>query len=382
MPRALGCSILGGVFACSEVEPVVAPFADIDVTNSESCLREGCFDNDPCTEDRCLETGQCVFVPNDPENACLEDAHCDLGTECVIGRCELNECGLKRCRFEETSDCRPCFPGLGGSCFDGDPCTRGFCDERAGRCRFEQLECDPRCSAQAAMAEVGSAPLEAGIERAFVGPVNAFERTCSTGCRCEVPSYLMAGTASGLRLLDPLTGVPMTCRLDVCGDEPILDCAPFYKSRDIVVFGETVDLDPAAPARTPDALRIHTSCPAMWNSGSFGGSWRATLQRGPSHEGETLPDLGFGEATMRLIGFAVPNIDAGFEAHECQGCDSLGLTSITVEIQREDEGFAATFHWSNGTAKGSLRPIEGALVANLVTSDGAPFGRLLLQHGP
>ncbi|HRE90304.1 MAG TPA: hypothetical protein PK095_14315 [Myxococcota bacterium] len=390
MSRALVFSALVGVLACSDVNPGVPVPADIEVTSSESCLREGCFDNDPCTEDQCLATGQCVFVPNDPENACIEDHHCDLGTECVIGRCEVNECGLRRCSFEEVADCRACGPAFGEACSDRDPCTLNFCDASAGRCDFERLECDARCSTQAAMAAEGAGPLEAGVQRAFIGPVTAFEKTCPTGCRCEVPSYLLAGTPSGLRLLDPTSGVPMTCRLDACGDEPILDCAPFYKSREIVVFGETVDLEPGPPARSgaplvhiPDALRIHTSCPAVRNIGSFGGSWRATLQRGPSHEGDTLPDLGFGEATMRLIGFAAPTIDgARFEAHDCEACDSLGLFDVTLEIQRENEGYAATFHWSNGKAIGSLRPIEGALVANLETAAGSPFGRLLLAHGP
>src|SRR5690606_35650642 len=122
--RALALSCLLVFSGCPHIESTDLLLVDVDaeVDLANSCFSNGCFDNDPCTEDRCLETGLCLFVPSEPENACRLDFHCDTGTQCVVGRCEVTDCGLKRCLFEQVPECRPCGPMFGG-CFDGDPCT-------------------------------------------------------------------------------------------------------------------------------------------------------------------------------------------------------------------------------------------------------------------
>ncbi|HRE90305.1 MAG TPA: hypothetical protein PK095_14320, partial [Myxococcota bacterium] len=325
MTRALALSWLLVASGCPDIESTDTPDVDVDVAVDPdlegSCFMSGCFDNDPCTEDRCQQSGVCLFVPNEPENACLQDSHCDTGTQCLIGRCEVNDCGLKRCNFEQVPECRPCGPMFGG-CFDGDPCTPDVCDEARALCepRPAALECDSRCSAANALTSAEVQWMGPGFDGSFVGRLHVATPTCESGCECDVPLSLKDWDSFAPVLVDAQTGQPMTCRLNACGAAPAFDCGARALGREVVVFGTTIRLkadkdaagapaeDAAAPPRgDADAIEVSAMCPSTRAilDGGDGGRWRATLER----EGLTATAL-FEPA---------PNLGLSFVAIECDG---------------------------------------------------------------
>jgi hypothetical protein len=387
--RALALSCILAVSGCPDIESTDTPFVGVDVDVAVepdlegSCFMSGCFDNDPCTEDRCLETGVCLFVANEPENACLEDFHCDTGTQCVIGRCQVNDCGLKRCSFEQVPDCRPCGPMFGG-CFDGDPCTPDVCDEAKALCEPKPaaLECESRCSALNALTAAEVQWMGPDFEAAFVGRLQASSVSCESGCECDVPLSLRDWDTFAPVLIDPATGQPMTCRLDACGAQPVYDCGKHILGREVIVHGITKRLDtekdaaqaPAEDAGAPprgdaDALLVNTMCPSTRVfSGGGDGRWRATLER----EGVTVTAL-FDSS---------PSVAPLLTAIECDGCEALGLEGLSVLITPEGESLWTTLSWATGSAQAFLYPTEGALVSELLEADGSVFGRLALEHAP
>lgn len=385
MTRALALSCLLVVSGCPDIESTNTPLVDVDaeVDLANSCFSNGCFDNDPCTEDRCLETGLCLFVPNEPENACLQDFHCDTGTQCVVGRCEVNDCGLKRCRFEQVPECRPCGPMFGG-CFDGDPCTPDVCDEVKAICepRPAALECESRCSALNAVTVAEIQWMGAGFETTFVGRLHVETADCETGCECEVPLRLKDWDSFAPILVDPTTEQPLTCLLNACGNEPVIDCGDKVLGREVTVFGRTMLLggdkdaagapaqDAAEPPRSEvDALVAATMCPSTRVfSGGGDGRWSATLER----EGITVTAL-FDSS---------PSVAPFLAAIECDGCEALGLEGMTLLITPEGDNLWASLSWSAESAQAFLYPIEGALVSELLAPDGSVFGRLALEHAP
>lgn len=69
----------------------------------------GCYDGNPCTDDICLELGNCVYRYN--------TASCDDGNACTAG--DYCSTGV-------------CIPGMAISCDDGDGCTIDNCDPKGG----------------------------------------------------------------------------------------------------------------------------------------------------------------------------------------------------------------------------------------------------------
>lgn len=385
MTRALALSCLLVASGCPDIEGTDTPLADADaeVDLENSCFVNGCFDNDPCTDDRCLETGLCLFVPSEPENACQQDFHCDLGNPCVVGRCAVNGCGLSRCTFEHLPECRPCGPMFGG-CFDGDPCTPDVCDEAKALCEPKPaaLECESRCGAQNAVTVAEVQWMGPDFEASFVGRLHVATPTCESGCECQVPLSLKDWDSFAPVLVDPMTEQPMTCQLNACGAAPVIDCGERTLGREVIVFGRTMRLaaekdaagvpaqDAAEPPRgDADALRVATMCPStrvFFQGGD--GRWLATLER----EG----------ATVTAIFDPGQSVASFLTATECDGCEEAGLEGLTLLITPESDNLWAQLNWSTGAAHAFLYPIPGALVSELLASDGSVFGRLVLEHAP
>lgn len=373
-------------FACSEQDS--PPIAGFDTADG-GCFMTGCFDNDPCTDDLCLESGECLFVPMDAGNACLDDRHCDTGTgnACEIGRCMVNACNLKRCTFELVPDCRPCGTFF-GTCDGGDPCNTSICDEVSMTCgpssRF--AECDSRCSRTA------RDPHEAltfwpGFEGPFAGTITPAALTCERDCECEV-AMLLANDSStdGPRLVTAETHVPLTCRISTCDGPQTVDCGDFVHGRQYIVYGQTLNLgtakdrapappgsaDTAEPFQQSDTLSVMVACPLLSSMlpSSFG-SWLATLE----YQGQVAA-LDFDSG---------PNISSHAFAVDCQGCEAMpleGLERAALLITAEWPRVRILLSWDSGYAEGDLYPNAMKLVSELKTPDDVPFGHLTLEPVP
>jgi hypothetical protein len=136
----------------------------VDVCSGGSCLGAelACSDNNPCTDDTCLDGQGCVYLANDAtctdNNACsLQDA-CKAGS-CVAGQtldcndnnpCTADVCDIAAgcthtvmqgdcsdgdaCTASDTCDLGECV-GVTVPCDDGNPCTTDSCSARAG-CQY------------------------------------------------------------------------------------------------------------------------------------------------------------------------------------------------------------------------------------------------------
>ncbi|MBI5222038.1 MAG: hypothetical protein HY980_00895 [Candidatus Magasanikbacteria bacterium] len=117
-------------------EPNSNPCNDSDAcTNDDVCVQgkcEGkaadCDDSDLCTKDSCAD-GKCVHA-NTCE--CVDKSECDDGNKCTTDSCKGN-----KCQYEKVT------------CNDSDVCTKDFCDATEGcvyvpitGCCHEEVECD------------------------------------------------------------------------------------------------------------------------------------------------------------------------------------------------------------------------------------------------
>ena len=103
------------------------------------CVCGACDDDNPCTDDSCLEDGSCTFVAN--AFPCDDDDACTVGDECSEGACvpeapvDCNDdvdCTLDGCQPESGCQSQP----LDAACNDGDPCTLDSCHATEG-CQHE-----------------------------------------------------------------------------------------------------------------------------------------------------------------------------------------------------------------------------------------------------
>lgn len=385
MPRALIVTLgLSLLMACPETSDSGDGFSDADADFENTCFALGCFDEDPCTEDRCMDTGLCVFVPMEPENACLQDSHCDLGNPCVIGRCEVNGCDLQRCTFEHVPNCIPCGP-MFGSCFDSNPCTPDVCDEATSMCQPKEpeLECDSRCSPNSAMSANEAMWFGVGFEGSFIGTLTTHEESCEVGCECDVKAHLVDFTVPGPMLIDDETGLPLTCRLSTCGATRTVDCGSYVHGREYVVWGLTMlagsekdaagaprAIDVSPPPDQPDALRVKAMCPSgRFTEAGIMGPLRGTLVSGDD---------------TAVLHFVPTGFEAGttYAMADCEGCDHLPFQTATLQLTPESDSLRATLFWSDGNAQALLYPTEAGYVADLLTQDGTVFGHITLDPAP
>jgi hypothetical protein len=104
--------------------------------NDDTCLvPEGipCSDDDnPCTDDVCLDGG-CAheFIPGC--EVCLEDSDCDDANPCTV-----DSCAVEGCTNESISGCVACATDI--ECDDGNACTTDRCD-RDNLCVYSDAEC-------------------------------------------------------------------------------------------------------------------------------------------------------------------------------------------------------------------------------------------------
>jgi len=169
-----------------------------DVCEGGGCVGESkaCEDSNPCTDDLCDPSGECVFTPNeaacddldecttvdlcqggvcvglDDKCSCTKKADC-LAFEdgdpcngtltCFNGKCQAEPGTEVQCDPSQNTDClaNKCAPGSGtcqlvpvnqgNPCFDGDPCTDdetctdGQCKATGGGCSCvagQQLKCN------------------------------------------------------------------------------------------------------------------------------------------------------------------------------------------------------------------------------------------------
>ena len=111
----------------------------------------GCDDGDPCTDDVCLVSGNCIYVPMPDGAKCQPDGDwkCEGGLCSCTSTCGVKECGPDNCG----GTCGDCNDGVvctqdlcklddgtcthladDESCNDGDSCTMDHCDAKAGGC--------------------------------------------------------------------------------------------------------------------------------------------------------------------------------------------------------------------------------------------------------
>jgi hypothetical protein len=136
-------------------------------TGVPACVGGYCFDDDPCTIDRCDATvGGCVFEPRPNCGGCTQDADCDDHVVCndvdwcrTCAGCWLHEWNCcasgPKCKAKSTLNGVPCndfdrcesagtcedgtcqcTPRDCATCNDGDPCTNDECDSEADTCAF------------------------------------------------------------------------------------------------------------------------------------------------------------------------------------------------------------------------------------------------------
>ena len=166
-----------------------------------------CGDDNPCTNDSCLD-GSCEFVfnadPCDDGNACTKDDHCKNGlcaflegTTCDDGSvCTTDACNPEtgECEFLAFVDGSPCDDGE--VCNVGETCLAGVCQGGfEPNCDDEQLCTDDTCD-----------------------PLTGFclntpnEEPCDDDSECTSEDVCAGGTCSG--------GIPTDCSDgDVCTDD-------------------------------------------------------------------------------------------------------------------------------------------------------------------
>lgn len=377
-PAALLLAFTG---ACTDPAPSLIGEAD----TAGGCFVSGCFDDDPCTDDQCLPSGQCIFVRMDAANACLTDLHCDLGNPCVTGRCVENKCGDLRCSFEEAPGCRPCG-GNFGECFDGNVCTPDVCDVETGRCQQEGAPqgCDARCPVGGATPIFEAQWFGTGFTGGFIGRLEVSTTSCDSGCECDAPAVLMGDAGASLSLFRSETLERWTCRLSTCGGTMAVDCGELALSREYVAWGFTMSMntggkdaaapfpgDAGAPPQPADSLAAEVLCPSTrLLDRALIGPWSATLERagGIAHF-DLMVDAAGG--SVRFIGI------------ECDGCDAVGLDAreLTLDVTVGDP-VSAIFRTSAGGAQGSLYAGPFMLSGDLFGADGVTFGRLSLEPVP
>ncbi len=112
------------------------------------CCGVNCNDNDPCTNDACVN-GECEYTP---VPCCGID--CDDGDPCTLDRCENGSC---RYSPKVCNDYNPCTNDSCGpagcqftpkNCSDQNPCTLDHCNQATGECWSEyngspdDIDCD------------------------------------------------------------------------------------------------------------------------------------------------------------------------------------------------------------------------------------------------
>ncbi len=349
---------------------------------SGTCFETGCFDGDDCTEDRCQSDGTCLFVANNPENACLEDFHCKQGP-CLTGTCETDFCGNLRCNFDDVGFCMPC-DSVVSPCNDGDPCTRDACDVPKGMCTFDAADprCLPWCSSSNALSVADAQWVGEGFFGSFRGRIVPFLSTCETGCECDQPMAIADGGVT-LRLLSIDEASPLTCRVSTCG-ETLFDCAPYASGRHYFALGTTLVVDttgkdaqaPGAPAEPPrlaaNAMRVESLCPSVSiEEDALFGLWRAHLEQ----DGVVAA---FDLAISR-IDHSPTEIEIVGNIESCEGCEAFGVTVGPVRIDPMEPGLGVRLQLARGIADGRLFGGEGAFVGELRTEDGRLFGTLSLE---
>lgn len=182
---------------------------------AQSPCAQPCVDRDPCTDDHCdTQTGECLFVPRNPELACLYDWHCQAADACSVARCGLDSCDLQRCVQDAISGCRLCQRRE--QCDDGDPTTIDRCD--GGRCASHTSDAfEPRC-----FSSDGLAPDEVQLEGRVFAPACA--------CPCDGPPLLVNSERQlTLAFSEPDAGCTVGC--------DALRCEPLQAGEAYVVWG-------------------------------------------------------------------------------------------------------------------------------------------------
>lgn len=375
-----------GVLAvgCGQAEPVV------EIDTRLPCFESHCIDHDFCTEDRCLPSGECVFVPNNPELACQTDLHCDSENPCVTGRCKLDRCDNLRCEFTEASGCRPCGP-LFGHCDDGNPCTAERCDEASGMCIFgvEVEGCDRRCSVSGAVRVIDAAWVHPGFEGAFRGRVGVADFGCDGGCECDKPARLVEDISA--IALEAAPGVePRTCRVSSCGGALDVDCGPFAYGREYVIWGLGSWRDPASakdsipPRPEPDAggapmpqgvnaLRVDGFCPSTaLGDGALLGPWAGVYE-----SGGLIAEL---QLSLRLVEGSWVSAEAVVVG--CLGCAAVGLGQGRMTVDVTEPGLLLGFEVDGRPALARVLGREGRLTGDVLRDDGSFVGILTLTPLP
>ncbi|MFO0745706.1 MAG: hypothetical protein U1F43_08535 [Myxococcota bacterium] len=356
---AAAASLLLLASACTET----AATSDDDAAITTACALT-CDDGQICTEDRCsAETGECIHVPRDANNACRLDSHCDDGDPCTTDSCGHDpECpSLQRCQHELIQNCRSCT-AFNPSCEDNNPCTTDTCGADQ-LCRYTtEPTCNPRCRMWG---------------QDFYQPSNAFEgqvsiygtatarggASCLNACDCK--NDLVLSDFSGGSVM-ALSGLAETWSCDIantCSASTTVACAPLEYQREYVVYGQasasdpTVAADAAIPAppredagaradvgspfppQTASYLTVEGWCLAMTTAGVIGrydGSLLLDDAAAPvTFQAEILND-NFRGAIIRVTGGAprVPDQEVSYDVF------NTGY-QLTTFLQLSDRGVVA-----------------------------------------
>lgn len=218
-----GCIHAPNVLTCDDGDACTAN----DRCSGGLCagLALDCDDDNPCTADACAQ-GLCDHTPR--PGPCDDEDACTVGDTCVEGTCigQARECRASDCELASCSPRTGCaVAAREGTCDDGNACTRGdTCFE--GRCRGELTRCDDTNPCTDDYCD----PLEGCVHRP-----NA--RSCDDGDACTGPDLCAAGICQP----GPATGC---CQ--VSADCPAPDVCHFGECQDgrCVVTPRCADSDP------------------------------------------------------------------------------------------------------------------------------------------
>jgi hypothetical protein len=369
-------------FGCSSdrADPVVP---EVDTSEPDPCELIRCDDGDPCTDDFCQQPGECIFVPRNAHQACEDNVHCSRPTPCHINTCEVDECGLKRCRLSIEDGCRACDNGAAWVCAQSSPCRPGRCDEAAGICRFDEAldGCDAWCSTSRSVSLFNLRWVEPEQEVAVAGTVSPATLACDA-CKCEVPMVLRSGLDS-LRLEAAPGDEPLTCRISACSD-PGIECLPFIVGRDYFVRGVVraraaadakeqapqfdVEADADAPGANIDRLEVESFCPSLHPTD--------TAVLGPL---AGRLDGGGDVATFELVGFSSGTM---VRFVDCVGCDRFGVLPISSLITLLDGELRLDLNMTTGTGLARLIGQGNRFIGELLDPTGAFVAVITLDLVP
>lgn len=368
-----------------------------------------CDDGDPCTDDFCIQPGECQHVPAAAALACHGDHHCNEATSCNGGTCEpFLGCGFLRCTVEprvcdDGDDCTldRCEPGTGcvfarvdqggvcsaaSDCDDDNACTEGFCTDFPGCGRFcehRPNDCKPcesasdcgapcqvsRCVQGACVYEPPDrfcdyqcfAPITIDVDKDgdgidFRGLAAPIDTDCD-GCRCQ-RELVLVGKERHLTLrVESVDGPPWgMCEVDRCSG--VTTCAPLRAGRGYMVRGPWRQADRVVNGvhLGPYTMGVDTSCLAV-HSELMLGPWRMTLEL----EGGVTTQF---EA-------AVVSVDEGPTRFEVAGTtDGIGIPAQTMLLPSGTFRLGTRLETKLGPFEGDVFSGPNAIAGDLIGPDG------------